>query len=157
MVVWTVEPIVGCFRKFLGDHHRFSTEFASSSKGIGEFADAFAALPKISIDYGIMEKAERVKVIEAPFEWDDVGSWLALERTKKRDAHGNTVMGEAIMLDTADSILCCEEGGIIAAVGVRDLVIVSAGKAVLVCRKDETPRIKEIVARLKEMQMEQFL
>jgi len=157
MFVWTVEHIIECFAKFLPDHHRFIEEFASSSHGPDEFADAFAALPKISIDYGIMEKAERVKVIEAPFEWDDVGSWPALARTKGSDANGNTIIGGAVTIDTTGSILYREDDGIIAAVGVKDLVIVSAGSAVLVCHKDETARIKEVVERLKEMQKEQFL
>jgi len=157
MFVWTVRHIIECFKKFLPDHYRFIDEFVSSEKPVGEFREAFGNLPKISIDYGIMEKAERVHVIEAPFEWDDVGSWLALERHKERNPDGNTIIGSSITVDTTNSILYCDDDSIIATAGIRDLVIVSTGKAVLVVHKDETARIKEIVAKLKEHENGRFL
>jgi len=153
MFVWPLRHIIELFREFLPEHHALVEEVAGSNKEPAAFAESFAALPKISIDYGIMEKAKRIKVIEATFDWDDVGSWLALERHRGRDAQGNTTVGDCISLDTRDSVIYAGEGMVVATVGVEGLVVVATDDAMLVCRKEDTPNIKRVTAALKEKDM----
>lgn len=111
---------------------------------------AFDALPNLSIDYALMEKAEKVYVVSANFVWDDVGAWDALERALPTDDSGNVIQGEVVAVDAAGSILYNEcPGQMVCVVGVTDLVVVSTGDAVLVCPKDRAQEVKKIVEELK--------
>jgi mannose-1-phosphate guanylyltransferase len=117
---------------------------------------SFRGLPSISIDYGVLEKTPRVAVIAGGFEWDDVGSWRAVERYAPRDAAGNSVLGSHVGVDTADSILV---GGdrLVATLGVKDLVVVATDDVVLVCARDQTERVKELVDRLAAKNRTEYL
>ena len=108
----------------------------------------FTNFTAISIDYAIMEKAEHIFIISGNFGWDDVGSWLALERIKKSNEYGNVVSGNVI---TVESKNCIIEGTkkLIATVGISDLVIVDTEDATLVCQKNATNEIKKIIENLK--------
>ncbi len=108
---------------------------------------SFGALPSISVDHGILEQQRNVAVFAADFEWDDVGSWRAVERYAPQDDAGNSVVGRHLAIDTKGSILFGRKR-LIATVGIRDLVVVETDDAVLVCSKDDTERVKEIVERL---------
>ena len=105
-------------------------------------------MPSISIDYGVMEKAEDIWVLAGAFGWDDVGSWLAVERFNKSNEFGNVVSGDFITVNTRNCIL---QGGdkLIAAVGVKDLIVVDAGDALLICQKDSAADIKKVLETLK--------
>src|SRR5262249_34957063 len=92
----------------------------------------YEALERISIDYAVMEHAKDVLVIQAPFRWDDVGSWLALERLHPQDADGNTVQGLHCGLKTRDCLIAGDTGHMIATVGVDNLLIVQDGDVTLV-------------------------
>jgi len=109
---------------------------------------AFRAAPAQSIDYALMEKARKVAVVPVSIGWSDIGSWDALLDCAARDADGNAVVGDVVALD-ARGCLIRSDGPMIAAVGVRDLVIVATGDAVLVVPRDQAQRVKEIVARLE--------
>lgn len=109
----------------------------------------FGALPKISIDYGIMEKDDRVAMIDTDFAWDDVGSFAALERVLPGDAHGNRVVGDATLVDARDNVVLSEEGHLVAVLGVEGMVVVHTQDATLVCRKEDAERVKEMVEALK--------
>ncbi|MCX8036359.1 MAG: mannose-1-phosphate guanylyltransferase [Candidatus Sumerlaeia bacterium] len=116
----------------------------------------FERLPKTSIDYAVMEHARNVRCVRATFEWDDVGTWTALARHHPADTDGNTVLGEAVLLETTRSIIYNQTGDsrpapLIAALGVSDLVIVATDDAILVCHRDQAHRIKEIVERAKAL------
>jgi len=114
-------------------------------------ADAFARLPGISIDYALMEKATDVKVAEAAFDWDDVGSWDALDRSLAADEHGNVLRGEAVPVDVQDCIVVNESNRSVACLlGVRHLVVVVTEDAVLVCDKAESQRVRAVVEALRE-------
>jgi len=125
--------------------------------------EIFERLPKISIDFAVMERADNVRCVQATFEWDDVGTWSALARHHEPDPHGNVILGKAVVLETKRSIIYNgagdgegDETPIIATLGVDDLVIVVADDAVLVCRSDQTQRIKEIVKKLRERYGERY-
>jgi mannose-1-phosphate guanylyltransferase/mannose-6-phosphate isomerase len=113
--------------------------------------DAFATLPDISIDYAVMERAARRAVVPASFDWSDIGSWKAVSEIESGvapDAAGNRVQGMAV---TIDSERCFIQGGkrLIAAVGVRDLVIVDTADAVLVADRERAQQVKQVVEQLR--------
>ncbi len=113
------------------------------------FAREYAAVEKVSIDYAVMEGAKEVLVIDAPYQWDDVGSWLALERRNPQDAAGNTVQGTHVGLDTHGCVIGADPGHLIATIGVRDLIIIQAGDATLVAAKSDEAAVKQLVDKLK--------
>ena len=106
-------------------------------------AKQFPVLPKISVDYAIMEKAERVAMAEARFDWDDVGGWLALPAHLPADAQGNTLQGTVIVHDAHGNIAISKKR-LIALCGVRDLIVVETEDAVLVCHRDAAEQIKQL-------------
>ena len=108
----------------------------------------FYAFHSESVDYGIMEKAENIYTIPGTFGWDDVGSWLAVERIRKSNEYGNVVSGNII---TVNSKNCIIEGSkkLIAAVGLEDLVIVDSEDAMLICEKQSAGDIKKVLENLK--------
>lgn len=108
----------------------------------------YSKLEKISVDYAIMEKADNVVVANGDFDWDDVGDWQALERHFARDADGNIVRGDFVSLDAKGCITVAGKNHLIAAIGVRDLVIVRTSDATLVCHKSEAQKVRELVRRL---------
>jgi len=111
-------------------------------------ADAFAAMPNISIDYAIMERAERVVAVRAGFGWSDIGSWRAIAEQLPCDESGNTAVGEVMTVGTTNTHIQTEDR-LVAAVGVSDLLIVDTPDALLVASKDACQDVREIVARLK--------
>jgi len=110
--------------------------------------EAFLAQPDISIDYAVMERAARRAVVPASFDWNDIGSWKAVSELGEADARGNRVQGGAIVIDSDN---CYIESGarLVAAVGVRNLVIVDAGDAVLVADREQTQSVKQVVDALR--------
>lgn len=117
----------------------------------------YAALEKISIDYAVMERAKEVLVVQAPFLWDDVGSWHALERMQPQDAEGNTVQATHCGLNTRNCIIVGEPGRLIATGGVSHLVIVQDGDATLVADRCDEKTVKELVELLKKKGLDTYL
>jgi mannose-1-phosphate guanylyltransferase/mannose-1-phosphate guanylyltransferase/mannose-6-phosphate isomerase len=112
-------------------------------------AEAFDPSPNISIDYAVMEKASKVAVVPVSMGWSDIGSWDSLHQFLGPDESGNVADEGAVLLDTEGSLVF-SSGPTVAAVGVRDLIIIATADAVLVVPKGESQRIKEIVEELKE-------
>ena len=104
----------------------------------------------ISIDYGIMEKASNVKMIEADFTWDDVGSWLALERLNNPDQNNNTVLGKHCGLNAQGNIIIGDNEHLIATINVSDMIIVNTKDVTMVCNKNSAEDIKKLTELLKE-------
>ena len=110
----------------------------------------FPLMNSISIDFAVLEKASGVTVIEAPYSWDDVGSWLAVPRLAGTDAQGNTADGQVTQIDTKNCIIRTSDQHHVAALGVEDLIIVHTPDATLVAHRKDSERIKEILAELKQ-------
>ena len=106
-------------------------------------AARFPLLPKISVDYAIMEKAAKVATLVADFDWDDVGLWTALPKHLATDARGNSVRGQ-VMVTGASGNIAVSNGRVIALCGVKDLVVVETADAVLVCHRDAVQDIKKL-------------
>ena len=116
-----------------------------------EFArEAFLAQPDISIDYAIMERASRVAVVPARFDWSDIGSWKAIsDMDAETDSAGNRVQGQAIIVESENCYIQ-SDSRMVAAVGVRNLVIVDTGDAVLVADRERSQQVKIVVDRLRK-------
>ncbi|WP_185982855.1 mannose-1-phosphate guanylyltransferase/mannose-6-phosphate isomerase [Aureimonas mangrovi] len=110
-------------------------------------AVAFAAAPKISIDYAVMEKTRRAGAVRASFGWSDIGSWDSIYDVKTPDADGNVLEGPVSVLGTSGSLVR-SDGPLTTVVGLNDVVVVAMPDAVLVASKDEAPKVKDLVAKL---------
>jgi mannose-1-phosphate guanylyltransferase len=106
----------------------------------------YAAVPSVSIDYGVMEKAENVLTVRSSFPWDDLGSWPALERVLPAE-EGVVARGEVLAVECPGSVIYAEEG-VVAALGVKDLVIVRTRDATLVVPKERAQEVRALVQRL---------
>jgi mannose-1-phosphate guanylyltransferase/mannose-6-phosphate isomerase len=114
-----------------------------------EFAgDAFRAIPEISIDYAVMERAHRRAVVPARFDWNDIGSWTAVSEQAPPDPRGNRVVGEAVLVD-ADGCFVQAETRAVALVGVSDLAVIETADAVLVAHRDRAQDVKRAVEALR--------
>ena len=113
-------------------------------------ARLFPRLERVPIDKAVMEHAPNVRVLEVPYDWNDVGDWRALASLLERDAAGNAIQGNVVARDTTGSIIISDDGGLVATLGVDDLVVVHSGKATLVARKDQLDKLKALVEGLGE-------
>ncbi len=113
-------------------------------------ARCFPGLPNVSIDHGVMEKARNAWVVPASFEWDDLGSWTSMERTTGTDHNGNCLTGKTCVLDTEQTIVHSSSGRLIAALGIKDLLIADTADVVLVASKAATPQLKHLLSHLQE-------
>ncbi len=119
-------------------------------------SEVFPGLPRISIDYGVMEKVSKIFMVQGDFGWDDLGSWGALASLSEKDADGMVVKGPFVGVDNADCFVYSKDA-LIAALGVQDLIIVQSDDVFLVCHKERTQEVKELVQMLKEKEMEKYL
>ncbi len=125
---------------------------AISTEDPAALESAFAMMPDISIDYGVMERAPNVFVVPASFPWDDVGSWDSLDRMQPRDEHGNVMQGAVTAVDTHNSVIvnAHDSAHVVTGVGLDDMVIVVTNDATMVCTKERAQDVKLIVKTLRE-------
>ena len=121
------------------------------------FRPEYENVEKKSIDYAVMEHAKEVLVLQAPYQWDDVGSWLALERRNAQDANGNTVRATHCGIRTKDCVIVSDDGHLIATIGVSGLLIIQDGDATLVADRSEEANVKELVDKLKAEGLGRYL
>jgi mannose-1-phosphate guanylyltransferase len=117
----------------------------------------YATLTSISIDHGVMEKAENILMVPGDFGWYDIGSWTSAWELAARDAQGNAVLGEAVVLDSRN---CYVRGGaekLIALIGVEDLVVVDTGDALLIMPRERAQDVRDVVAELKASRRDRYL
>lgn len=130
---------------------------AALDRGSGALAAAYRRVPAVSIDHGVLEHSRRVMVVRARFPWSDVGSWAAVEPFWRSAANGhNTVRGRALPIDSRGCVVDSPKR-LVALVGVEDLVVVDAGDAVLVCRKDRAQDVRLVVDELRRRRLARYL
>src|SRR6185436_17137598 len=132
------------------------TGAAAEGDRIHPDSGAFAASPSLSIDYAVMEKAEKVALVPVDLGWSDVGSWQALYEVSARDGDGNAVTGDVVAIDARGNLIR-SDGPLVTAIGVDDLVIVATGDSVLVVPRDQCQRVREAVERLKEQGKDKWI
>ncbi|HEY5925159.1 MAG TPA: sugar phosphate nucleotidyltransferase, partial [Kofleriaceae bacterium] len=111
-------------------------------------AALYPTLQSISFDHAVMEKVDRVVTVPAQVGWDDVGSWAALPAVRGVDDAGNTTSGTVLVLDGTGNVVVSDDATLIATVGVSDLVVVKAGDAILVIRKDAAQDVRKVIDAL---------
>jgi mannose-1-phosphate guanylyltransferase len=158
--VWKARTILAALAERQGEMHerlqRISDAWASPGAQ-AVFAREYEAIRGISVDYAVMEHAAHVLVIEAPFEWDDVGSWRSLARLRDADAQGNTVVGRHLGLDTRGCIVRGPEDHLIVTLGLKDCIVVHTPDATLVAHKQDEEAIRKIVELLEERGWREYL
>ncbi len=112
--------------------------------------EVYPSLEDISIDYGVMEKSDRVLMVEAGFGWSDLGTWSALDDVLRKDKAGNIARGDVLDIESENSIIFAG-GRFVATVGLRDMVVVDTPDATLVCPKERSQDVRKVVAELKRM------
>lgn len=159
MFIWKASTILESLNRYMPE---VSAGLQKIRQSIGTpdydqvLEEVFAAFPSVSIDYGILEKADNLYTIAGNFGWDDVGSWLAVSRIHLKDDHKNSIQGNVIAIDSEDVTIL---GGskLITAVGLHDLIVVDTEDAILICDKGRTGDIRTVLRVLKEKGLEQFL
>jgi len=148
MFVWRPPVILKEMQKHTPSLARGLQELKETWREIGSLADCmdkvYPSLEKISIDFAVMEKAERVVMLESDFDWDDVGEWPAIARHYPADLQGNVFKGEGVAMDAEGNLTFAESGHCVALLGVKDLIVVQSEDATMVCHKDYAQEVKAL-------------
>ncbi len=135
---------------FTDEVKRYAPDIYEAFENSTDITTAFAKIDrKISIDYGIMEKSEKVAVVPADIGWNDLGSFDAFYQLAQKDERGNVADEGAVLLGAHSNLVYNEPGKMVAAVGVEDLIIVDSRDALLVCHKDQIQKVGEVVKILE--------
>jgi len=118
--------------------------------------DVYGQIKGISIDYGIMEKSNDVYTIKSDFGWNDVGSWDEIYNINQKDENGNIIFGKAQTFESKNSLVM-NDSGFTALIGVEDLLVINTENGLLICKKSESQKVKEVVEYLKRKGMENYL
>ncbi len=151
-------PEVGEQIDIMTDLYRNRTDIAYPD-AYEKIAPIFESFPNESIDYALMEKAERVVVSKALFKWDDVGSWDSLERVKTKDNNGNIIEGPTSLIDCKNSIIInnTDKKIVVAGAGLEDMVIVASEDAIMICPKNKVQDVKKCVSNLQKNNGDKWL
>jgi mannose-1-phosphate guanylyltransferase/mannose-6-phosphate isomerase len=135
---FSIDTILGEIKSYVPEVYHGVEKFISKRK-----IRHFERVPDISIDYGVMEKSRRLCVVEGAFGWDDVGSWMALERYFKKDRMRNVLIGDAHGVQIEDSILFSQDLPL-RAYDIKGLIVIVSPYGVLVCKKDRAQDLKKL-------------
>jgi mannose-1-phosphate guanylyltransferase len=113
----------------------------------GRIADYFASVPSITVDVALMERSDRAAVARAAFEWDDVGTWDAVARTRESDANGNVAVGDAHFVESGNCIAWSEDGSVVT-FGASNMIVVHSGGITFVAPRERAPDLKRLLDRL---------
>lgn len=116
----------------------------------------YRAIKGISVDYGIMEHAKNIYLVEGNFTWNDLGSWESVYQVAQKDANGNVISGDGILVDSQNSYIKTDNG-LVAVVGLDDVIVVQDGNTTLVCKRDKAEDVKKIVEQLRAENKNQYL
>ena len=160
--VWKAEIILDYLRKFLPESTEPLTKISDAWEKENQqqvLNEWFTKLPKISIDFAVMEKASNVHAIKLDCKWLDMGSFNALAEIITSDEHDNVVTAELYeLIDCKNTIVVTEEHNhLIAAIGIKDMVVAHSRDATLICPADQTHRLKELLGNIENKTGEQFL
>lgn len=153
MFVWRASVILAEIERHLPAVYRVVQAIVAESRAAGTFQQAvekhFAAMPNISIDYGVLERSDNVSLIPCDIGWNDIGSWQAVFEIAAKDENGNVLQGNVIALDCKNNLIRAEKR-LVAAIGVEDLCVIETADAVLIAKSDQTQRVREVVEALHQ-------
>jgi mannose-1-phosphate guanylyltransferase len=155
MFIWRSSVILDAFREFLPEMYQGLIEIKGileagfTARGQERIDQIFAAFESISIDFGILEHTRNCLVVNADeFGWNDVGSWDQWAENFATDSNHNLVKGDAVVIDSQQCVVK-SDGRLLALVGMKDVVVIDTGDAVLVCARDSVQDVKKVVDELK--------
>lgn len=158
--LWNAGIFVFRGARLLAELERLAPEIGNGLRRLAAEPEAaeelYAALPSLSIDHAVMEKLEDLATVPLDCGWSDLGSWDALAAALAADAAGNVTRGDVLAVDSSGSLLWAEEGQI-AALGLRDLVVVRTGDTVLVAPRERSQEVRRIVDALREQGRDELL
>lgn len=153
MFVWSAKAILNAIAACQPVLHEQLLQYSATigtSKELAARKELYDKAVSISIDYAVLEKAENVLTVKAEIVWDDVGSWNALERYKEKDSDNNVLIGQTLMLDSYETTVYNDTDGLIACIGLADLVVVRSENITLVTHKTKASQVKELLVKLAE-------
>ena len=154
--VWKVDSILAALKRFMPNLY-YSLKDAVAFKGkkgyVIKLASEYARLKPMSIDYGVMEpsarnRSQKICCVKGDFDWVDIGSWSSVEEIYDRDSRGNIVLSTGALIDVKNSTIIGERGHKIGVIGVDNLIIVQTKSGTLVCNKDNSQKVKDLVKKL---------
>jgi mannose-1-phosphate guanylyltransferase len=148
MFIWTIPAILTALRRHAPDLAAFVSRLHAGEDVPKLLREQFPDLPKISIDYAVMERAARVLVVESAFDWDDVGSWTAIAKYLPERSSTNVANSDITTVDAHGNLVFTSTKRRIALLGVNDLIVIDTPDAVLVCHRHEAEKIKHLVAKI---------
>jgi mannose-1-phosphate guanylyltransferase/mannose-6-phosphate isomerase len=159
MFVWKAETMLEEIKRHMPPLYKSLKKISGAigtEKAQKVIAAEFAKIEPLSIDYGIMERSEKVAVVPVDFAWSDLGSWRAIEEIFPKDKSGNVTVGNAVNIGCSDTTFYAEER-LVAGIGLHGLVVVDTPDATLVCKKEDAQKVKDVVALLKEKGSDEYI
>jgi len=153
MFIWSVKSILKALELHMAEMYEALMEYVPHIGTADETTareKLYAEAESVSIDVAVMEQAENVLTIKGDFIWDDVGSWLSLQRFMDKDDDNNVVVGPAVTENTYESTIYNDGNGLIAVLGVSDLVIARSGDVVMVAHKTQLDKVRDLLAKMAE-------
>lgn len=157
--IWKISVIKDAFEKLLPD---YSTKFANLDQyfGSGNYIDElrymYKQISSLSLDYGILEKADNVYCVKASFSWSDLGNWDELYRLQMKDAHNNVIMGDVISINNHNCYMM-SDGKLLGVVGLDDVIVIDSDEALLICKRGQSENVQEIVDFLRRKHIHKYL
>ncbi|GAB2455513.1 mannose-1-phosphate guanylyltransferase [Hymenobacter qilianensis] len=152
LFIWRAEVILQAFHQYLGDIAEVFDEGLDqlgTSKEADFITNAYSRCRNISIDYGIMEKADNVYVLPADFGWSDLGTWDSLHRIGRGDENGNVIDGDVILYDTRECVIKTPSERLVVVQGLEGYIVAEYDNVLLICKRTEEQRVKEFVADVR--------
>lgn len=158
MFCWRTSTFVQELGEVAPEHHDGLRSVLASRRAAREAqaAKIYADLPNEAVDYAVMERTHRLLLVPATFGWLDVGSWSELHDVLLKDADGNAVEGDTVLLESSGNLISAP-GKVVAAIGVRDLIVIDTPTALLVLPKSRAQDVKKVVEQLRKARKTKYL
>lgn len=149
MFIWKCSTVIKLMKEYLNNTYKVLSEIAATSEGDFNkvLAKKYCEVENVSVDYGIMEKAENIYVIPSDFGWDDIGTWRAVERYREKDDNNNVYVGDIKNIEGHNNIVMGKEKPIVV-VGLEDIFVVESDEIIFVGKKKDIERIKELKKKI---------
>lgn len=159
MFVWKAATVLDLFARYEPEMYQI-LEHIGRSVGTGRerevIAEAYPELKAVAIDNAIIERAEKVATIEADIEWGDIGTWAALTDVLPTDEEGNLFSAQVVALDSRDATVYAPSDKVVALIGMEDVVVVDTEDALLICKKDEAQRVRDVLEVLENSGVDRY-
>ena len=160
MFIYKLSTMMHAFQKYMPQQYETLDNLFKLPKleFYQNYATTFASLEKISIDYGVMEKADNIYVTKGTFEWDDLGSWLAIDRHHQKDENGNIAKRAKVLNhNTRNTTIVSSTKKMFVTIGLEDMVIVNTNDVILIAKKDHIDEVKDVVNQLKGVDNNKYI